>query len=179
MRPSEQPGPDAAQYLDVGRIVAPFGLVGEVKVVPLTDFPERFARMKTVLVGERHTRYRVVHARPHQAQILLTLRGVDDPDAAEALRGEMLRVPIAEAAALAEDQYFWYQIIDLEVVTTAGQTLGKIVDIIRTGANDVYVVRGIRGELLIPAIEDVVKQVDLPAGRLVVELIPGLVDERE
>lgn len=147
--------------------------------MPLTDFPERFAEMKTVLVGEGHRRYRILGARQHRGLVLLRLRGVDDADAAEALRGEVLRVPIAEAVALGEDQYFWYQIIDLEVVTTAGKSLGKIVDIIKTGANDVYVVRGTRGELLIPAIEDVVRAVDLGAGRIVVELIPGLVDDSE
>ncbi len=177
MQPTDRPDRDATEYLDVGRIVAPFGLAGEVRVMPLTDFPERFAEMKSVLVGESRRRYRILHARSARGQVLLKLRGVDDANAAEALRGEILRVPIAEAVALGDDQYFWYQIIDLEVVTTDGQSLGKIVDIIKTGANDVYVVRGVRGELLIPAIEDVVREVDLAAGRMVVELLPGLVDD--
>jgi 16S rRNA processing protein RimM len=177
VEPSSRPGPDSAQYLDVGRIVAPFGLAGELRVMPLTDFPERFAEMKTVLVGESHRRYRVLGARATRGQVLLKLRGVNDVNAAEALRGELLRVPLSEAMELGEGEYFWYQIIDAEVVTTAGQALGKVADIIKTGANDVYVVRGSRGEVLIPAIEDVVREVDVDAGRIVVELIPGLVDD--
>jgi 16S rRNA processing protein RimM len=66
----------------------------------------------------------------------------------------------------------------LEVVTVGGERLGRVADILRTGANDVYIIRGLRGELLIPAIEDVVKVIDVDAGRLVVELMPGLVDDK-
>ena len=176
MRAPEPPEEGAAPFLDVGRVAAPFGLAGEVRVVPLTDFPERFKEMRSVLVGEGHEAYRIVGVRGSRAQVILKLKGVDDANAAGALRGEMLRIPLAEAVSLADGQYFWYQIIDLEVVTMGGERLGRVVDIIRTGANDVYVVRGMRGEVLIPAIEDVIREVDLGAGRLVVELLPGLID---
>jgi 16S rRNA processing protein RimM len=176
---SNQPDTSAVPYLEIGRIVAPFGLAGEARVMPLTDFPERFAELRRVLVGEALKPYVVDRTRAARGQILLKLRGVDDATAAESLRGSLLRIPSAEAVKLPEDQYFWYQIIDLEVFTQAGERLGKVAEILRTGANDVYIVRGHKGDLLLPAIEDVIREVDLEAGRLVVELMPGLRDEKE
>jgi 16S rRNA processing protein RimM len=166
------------QFLDIGRVVAPFGLAGEVRVLSLTDFPQRFAKLRRVLVGDAHRACEIQRTRSARGQVLLKLRGVDDANAAEALRGEILRIPLGEAVSLPDDQFFWYQVIGLEVVTVGGERLGRVADILRTGANDVYIIRGLRGELLIPAIEDVVKVIDVDAGRLVVELMPGLVDDK-
>jgi 16S rRNA processing protein RimM len=164
------------RFLDVGRVIGPFGLAGEVRVFPLTDFPDRFGDLKAVRVGERLRPYGVEAARQARGEILLKLSGVDDATAAESLRGELLRVPLSDAVLPPEDQYYWHQIIDLEVVTIDGEALGRVVEILRTGANDVYIVRGPRGDLLLPAIEDVIREVDLAAGRLVVELLPGLLE---
>lgn len=167
-------GPEPVRFLEIGRILGPYGLSGEVRVAIVTDFPERFTSLKRVRVGERLRPYEVESARLLRGEAILKLRGVEDAAAAEALRGEVLRVPIAEAVTPPAEHYYWHQIIGLEVVTTEGESLGRIAEILRTGANDVYVVQGPRGEVLIPAIEGVVKEIDLEAGRVVVQPLPGM-----
>ncbi len=161
-------------YIAVGRIRRPYGVRGEVKVQFLTDFPERFRDLKTVYIdGEPYT---IERRRFTGDGILLKFAGIDTPEAAAFLRNRLVEVPVSEAVPLPPNTYYYFQILGLEAVTTAGEVLGQVVDIIATGANDVYVVRSAEGrEVLIPAIEDVVKEVDLQANRLVVELLPGLV----
>jgi 16S rRNA processing protein RimM len=83
-------------------------------------------------------------------------------------------VPTAAALQLPKGQFYWHQVIGLRVESTDGQTLGTVRDILETGANDVYIVHGAHGELLLPAIKDVVKQIDPAAGRMLVQLLPGL-----
>jgi 16S rRNA processing protein RimM len=113
--------------------------------------------------------------RLHQGRVLLKLEGCDDRTAAEALRGAFVQVPIEEAIPLDEGEYYEHQIVGLAVWTAKGEALGEVVEILYTGANDVYVVRGLdRSEILIPAIAGVILKVDLEAGRLVVELPEGL-----
>lgn len=161
-------------YLVVARIVSPQGNKGEVKAAIVTDFPERFASTRTVFVGPEHQRYEVEHHRFLDDAVVLKLRGVDTIDQAEGLRGKVVEVPEGEAVRLPPDHYYWHQVIGLRVVTPRGEYLGTIDDILETGANDVYVVHGPRGELLIPAIRQVVKSVDLDRGTVTVELMPGL-----
>jgi 16S rRNA processing protein RimM len=87
----------------------------------------------------------------------------------------LVQIPIEEAMPLGEDEYYVYQIVGLDVWTAEGEYLGRISEVLFTGANDVYVVQGEKGEILIPAIEDVVLEVDLDGGRLTVELMEGLI----
>lgn len=161
-------------YIAVGRICRPYGVRGEVKVQFLTDFPERFKHLKTVYIdGEPYT---IERRRFIADGVLLKFAGIDTPEAAAFLRNRLIEVPVSEAVPLPPGTYYYFQILGLEAVTTAGEVLGRVVDIIATGANDVYIVRSAEGrEVLVPAIEDVVKEVDLQANRLVVELLPGLV----
>ena len=100
---------------------------------------------------------------------------IDDRDRAEELRGRYLRVPGSALAALDEGEYYLFQLMGLAVVTEEGRDLGPVKDILETGANDVYIVDTPTGELLLPAIPDVIKDVDLSAGRITVHLLPGLV----
>lgn len=142
----------------------------------LSDFPDRFAGLESVYIGRMHQPYEVEWTRRHRNQVLLKLTGVETPEQAGALRGALVFVPAAEAVALAEGQYYWHQIIGLDVQTSDGRHLGRISDILRTGSNDVYVVPSGRQELLIPAIEDVVKEIDLQRRRMIVEPMPGMLD---
>jgi 16S rRNA processing protein RimM len=161
---------DPASAVRVGVIATPFGIRGELKVQPLTDFPARFRPGQLLwLQGEPR---RIERSRWDKNDVVVKLEGIETRTQAEGLRGETLMIP--EAAALDSDRYYLHDIIGLRVVDAAGETLGKVEDVLSTGANDVYVVRGDRGELLLPAIDDVVKEVDLAAGRLVVELLEGL-----
>ncbi len=170
---------EAPRHLVIGQVLAPWGRRGEVRVQIMTDFPERFARLQEVLVGEEHRPYRLQSARLHRGNAVLKFEGIDNPEDAAALRGEMLYIPVSEAMPLGEDQYYYYQILGLDVWTREGRHLGRIVDILETGANDVYVVEGEAGEVLIPALADVVQEVDLEGRRMIVTLLPGLVEEEE
>jgi 16S rRNA processing protein RimM len=114
----------------------------------------------------------------HKGRALLKLQGCDDRSTAETLRGYLVQIPIEQAIPLEEGEFFEHQIVGLQVWTSAGEHLGRVEEILYTGANEVYVIRSPqpgRAELLIPAIEDVVLEIDPQAGRLVVELIEGLV----
>ncbi len=173
-RATPPPPQEPVRFLDIGRVLGAHGLSGEIRVAPITDFPERFASLRTVRVGEKLRPYEVESARVVGGEVTLKLRGVDDAAAAQALRGEVLRVPVAEAVVPPEEHYYWHQIIGLEAVTPEGESLGRVTDILQTGANDVYVVEGPRGEVLVPAIEGVVKGIDLNAGRLIVQPLPGM-----
>lgn len=161
-----------AGYVAVARVTGTWGLHGDLKVDILTDFPERFAAGNRVFVGG------VAHViegyRRHRGRPLLKLAGVDSADAAEFLRDRLLQVPETDLHPLGEGEFYHFQVIGLEVRTTAGEFLGQVEQIISTGSNDVYVVRGPRGEVLIPAVDDVVKSVNPAAGRIEVDAVEGL-----
>jgi 16S rRNA processing protein RimM len=168
--PKLDPGYDSTSAVSIGRVVAAHGLRGEVKVEPLTDFPERFERGSRLWLAG--TERAVQSSRWRGRHVYLKLEGVETRDAAEALRGGELRAaprPLAGA-----DRYYLHDIIGLRVEDAKGEALGKVADVLSTGANDVYVVRSERGELLLPAIEDVVREIDVAGGRIVVEVLPGL-----
>ena len=156
----------------MGWIRGPHGTRGELKVSTLTDFPERFELGSELWANG--ARYRVSGVRPHGGGLLVELEGIEMRDQAEALSGALLEVPEQKLASLPDGQYFRFQIIGMEVVDREGRALGRVSDILETGANDVYIARNDEGDLLIPAIDSVVKEIDREAGRIVVELLQGL-----
>jgi 16S rRNA processing protein RimM len=170
--------PDARQppeHLAVGRIVRPHGVRGELRILALSDLFEGIEPSTTIYLGQGKIPAVVSSIRPHKEGYLLTLEGCEDRDTAEQWRGDTVYLAFTDAAALPEDTYFHWQILDLEVKTEEGEILGKVVDIIETGANDVYVVADESGsELLLPAIASVILRVDLEQSRMVVNLLPGL-----
>jgi 16S rRNA processing protein RimM len=163
-------------HVAVGRVVAPHGLRGEIRVQPLTAQSEHFAAGRTLWIEE--TAHEVEASRRQRGFVLLRLSGAASVEAAEALRGSLLSLPESELAPLPEGEYYAYQIIGLEVYDGDGARLGKVVGLFPTGSNDVYVVDGPRGELLLPAIDDVILEVDVPGGKMVVSLMDGLLPER-
>lgn len=170
-----------AGYLAVGQIVGAHGLYGELKVEAYSDFPDRFAPGATLFLGEDLEKVQVTSMRPHKTTLLVQLEAIDDRNEAEEVRGLWLYVPEAEAGELEEGQYWIHDIIGLQVVTVDGTQIGKITDIVATGANDVYVVRPAgkinQGrDVLLPAIADVVERVDLEQGTMVIRLLEGLID---
>ncbi len=151
----------------VGQVGAPWGLRGDVKVQPLTDFPDRFRPGASLWVqGRRHD---VRRSRWSGKVVYLALSDIDGRSAAENLRGALLEVPEGDLTPLPEGHYYRFQVLGLKVHTPEGRSLGRVAEILSTGSNDVYVVRGGPRELLIPALEDVVKEVDLEHGRMVVD----------
>jgi 16S rRNA processing protein RimM len=163
--------------LSVGEIVGAHGIRGEVKVRPDTDFPERLTELPSVWLvapnGAR-TQTRVEQARPHKGGLLVKLDKVSDRTAAEKLRGYALHIDRSLAAPLDEGQFLVDEVIGLVVVTVAGEEVGPVTEVLRTGANDVYVTR--RG--LIPAIQSVIREIDRDAGRIVIEPMEGMLQER-
>ncbi len=163
------------RFLVIGEVLKPHGVRGEVRVLPHTDVPERFTWLETVYLGEENPRPVAVEmARLHQNIVLVKLAGYDDRDAAETLRGELLQVPETEAIPLEEGEYFLYQLEGLAVFSDEGQHLGELTQVLETGANNVFVVSGADGEILLPDIEEVILDIDFENGRITVHLLPGL-----
>jgi len=166
------------RYLAIGRVVRAHGVKGEISVSVLTDFPERFETTEWIYLGDEFeaTAYHLEKYRWHKKNVLLTLAGITDRNQAELLKGQLVQVPIEEAMPLPEGSYCLYQLMGLQVITTDGNNLGCVSDIIETGANDVYVVKKDgQPEILLPAIPDVVKSIDIEQGQMVVDLIDGLI----
>ena len=165
-----------SQYIAIGRFLASWGTHGEIKVEVLTDFPQRFSPQRDVWVN--HKTMTIEGCRWHRGKAILKLVGIDNVESAEKLRGQFLEIPQSQINPLAENEYYQFQILGLDVWTADNEFLGKIERIISTGSNDVYVVSTEDGEVLIPSIEDVVKSVDLDAGRMTVEAIEGLLPKK-
>lgn len=160
----------------IGEIVATFGRRGEVKVLPHTDFHERFERLKDVYTNKGETGGRVLrieNVRYHKGAVLIKFAGIDDISAAEALRGAKIYIRESELMPLAEDEYYVHDILGLDVVTTEGERLGKVRQILRSPANDVYVT----DRAMIPAVKEFVVSIDLCAKKMIVRPVEGLVQE--
>lgn len=174
---SRTPGGEPVRFLVIGRVLGPVGLAGELRARVLTDFPERFTQVQTLYVGDNLHPYRAQNVRLEVGTVLLRLEGVADASAVQALVNQDLQIPIAEAVALPEDQFFWHEIVGLDVIDEDGASLGKVTDVLRTGSNDVFVVRHGSREILLPVIEDVIHAIEPRARRVVVHLLPGILDE--
>lgn len=161
-------------WFQVGQVAGAMGVQGEVKVDLTTDFPDRFKELHTIFAGPEHRPMQVRGARRHHGRVVLALDEVRDRDAAQALLGTALFVPRAEAMPLPEGHFYHDQILGLRVETTTGMLLGTIVEILVTGSNDVYIARGEDRDVLIPALKDVVRSIDLESGLVVVEPVEGL-----
>ncbi len=169
-------------YIIVGRVRRPHGIRGEVRVEILTDYPERLVQHDFLYLAPPQSpdeveQYPFESVRPHKGILLVKLGGVDERDAAEELRGMLVQVPFEEAVPLEEGEYYHFQLIGMDVETETGEWLGRVAEVIATGAHDVYVVRGPRGEVLLPAIEDVILELNTEARKMVVRPLPGMLEE--
>ena len=174
------PGPrsncrDKSGRVPVADIVKAHGLRGEVEVELQTDFPERMAEAGSVVVsGSRHGQARALRVESVRLTVgtraLVKFEGVDDVDQARELRGCTVLLNRDDVPPPPEGAYYYFQIVGLRVVTTGGKELGRVVEVIRTGANDVYATE----EALIPAVDNVIKRIDLERGEMLVEEVEGL-----
>jgi len=173
--------PLPVEWVTIGKITAPHGVRGEVRVLPLTEFPDRFRDLKRVYLslGDRRRECTVdgVKSLP-RGLFLLKLEGVDSRDEADRWRGADVQVPRSEAVPLPPGRYYVFELVGARVVTKEGALLGRLRDVITTAANDVYVVSGEDGrEILIPAVKHVVLSIDVGEGVVVVDPPPGLLEE--
>lgn len=160
------------ERLVVGRVVKPHGIRGEVVLDVLTDVPERFEPGARVAVGARALT--VESARRHQGRLLVKFAEVPDRNGAEELRGAALTVDESEAAPLAEGSYYPWQLEGFDVVDTTGATLGTFARAEEGVANDLWVVRTGAREVLVPAVKEIVVDVDLDARRIMLDPPEGL-----
>jgi 16S rRNA processing protein RimM len=165
---------DSPSYLVIGQVQSARGIAGELRVTILSSDPERFRLLDKVYLGDDLVAFSVKRARLHLGKALLQLEGIDDRDTAEQWSGAYVYVTAEDAVPLGEDEYYYYQIEGLAVVTEQGENLGHVTQVLPTGANDVYIVVGDGGEVLIPAIKSCILRVDLEARVMTVHLLEGL-----
>ena len=164
------------EYLVVGFLRRPHGVKGEMLMDIHTDFPERLKTGMSLYVGDQYQPMVVASRRSHASGMLVRFRGIKSPEEAGLFRNTWVYVPTANRPSLPEGEYYHHQLIGLNVVTDEGRILGTVVDIIETGANDVYVVRDADGdEVLLPAIPPVILDVQLADRRMRVHLLDGLI----
>jgi len=162
-------------YLTVGFLRRPHGLRGEIVMDLHTDFPERLKRGRKLLVSEEHKLLTIEGVREHQKGVLIKFNGIDTPEDAGQFRNQWVYVKASDVPPLPEGQLYQHELLGMQVVDEDANQLGELVEIIKTGANDVYVVRDADGrEILLPVIPSVILDLD-PARRLIrVHLLEGL-----
>ena len=166
------------EYIEIGQIVNTNGLKGVVKVNPFTDDISKFEELKYVYIQLKSElkKVKIEQVRYNKNQVLLKLEGIDSIEEAEKYRNFYLKTEKESQEDLGEDTYYIVDLIGLDVYSDKNEYLGKIEDVFPTGSNDVYVVKDNLGkQILIPAIVDVVKEVDLKNKKMIINLIPGLI----
>jgi 16S rRNA processing protein RimM len=165
--------------ITIGKAVKPFGVRGEIKVEPMTDFPGRFkdlGRVYLVSPAGKEIVREVKSVRYVGEAPVLLFDGYDSPEKAKALNGWFIKVPEEETLPLPEGQYYWYEIIGMDVLSEGGEKLGSIVEVFQTGSNDVYVMKHGRREVYLPATKEVIKQIDRETKRMVIHVMDGLME---
>lgn len=166
------------KYFEVGQIVNTFGVKGMLKVKPFTDDANRFEELKKVYIckKEKLEEVEIEEVKYHKDMVLLKVKGIDDMNEAEKVKGLYLKIDRKNAKKLPKDTYFIADLLGLQVYSDKEELLGKVEDIFRTGANDVYVVKDEKGkQLLLPGIPEVIKEIDLEKEKIIVHLLKGLV----
>jgi len=165
------------QLLEIGQIVNTYGIKGYLKVVPYTDDITRFEQLETIYIETKKVlkEFAIEEVKYSKNLVLLKLKGIDDINVAEEYKNCYLKIDREKAVELPEDTYFIVDLIGLEVYSDENVLLGNIVDVFPTGSNDVYVVKDELGkQILLPAIADVIKSVDIDNKKMIVHLIAGL-----
>ena len=164
-------------YFEIGQIVNTYGIKGFLKVVPFTDDAKRFEKLKSVYIELKGQKEEAIieEVKYSKNLVLLKIKGIDTIEQAEKYKNATLKIDRENAVELPENTYFVVDLIGLDVYTLEGENLGKVEDIFKTGSNDVYVVKDSLGkQILLPAIESVIKQVDLKNSKIIVNLLEGL-----
>ncbi len=174
--------PDTGEplYLTVGSLRRPHGVHGEMLMQVLTDFPERFKAKMKVFVGASRQPLTLQGIRIHQQGLLVKFEGIDTPEDAGHFRNQDVYVTAADRPGLPKGQYYHHELLGFDVVTEDGASIGRLTEILQTGANDVYVVtRPGSRDVLLPNIPTVILGLDAPRRILRVRLLSGLLDESE
>ena len=165
-------------FLEIGQIVNTFGIKGMVKIKPFTDDIRRFDDLKKVYIENNKSRkeYEIEEVKYHKEMVLIKFKGVETVEQAELLRNYYLKVKREDEPELEEGTYYIVDLIGLDVYSDDGKLLGKLDDIFNTGSNDIYVVKDELGkQILLPAISDVVKDINLEEKKIIVHILNGLI----
>lgn len=165
--------------LEIGQIVNTFGIKGEVKVKPFTDDIKRFDKLKKINIEQKNNKkeYEIENIKYHKDMVILKLKGIDQIEQAELLRNSYLKINRNEEEPLEENTYYIVDLLGLSVYTEEGILLGILDDIYNTGSNDIYVVKDELGkQTLLPAIQDVIKKIDIENQKIIVHVMKGLLD---
>ena len=166
------------QELEIGQIVNTFGIKGMVKVVPFTDDITRFDNLKKVYVKTKREQkaYQIEEVKYHKNMVLIKFQGIENPEDAALLKNAYLLVDRKDAIPLPENSYYIVDLLGLEVYTDENVLLGILDDIYNTGSNDIYVVKDEKGkQILLPAISEVIKNIDIENKKITVHLLNGLI----
>lgn len=153
------------QKVIIGRIGAPHGVRGEVRIVPLTDFPDRFSNLKSIFIDDQ-TKLEIENVKYNKQFIILKFKELDNRNDIESLKGKLIKVDRKDVPPLAPGEYYSFDIIGLDVYNEKNESLGKIEQILKTGSNDVYVANHAGKQTLIPALKKVVTNIDIEVGRM-------------
>lgn len=166
------------EYFGIGQIVNTSGLKGILKIKPFTDDIKKFSNLKTIYIKTKSglTEFKIEQVRYVKNMVMLKLAGIDTVEEAEKYRNLYIKILRDQEEELEEGSYYVVDILGCKVNTDANQELGKIVDVFQTGSNDVYVVKDEQGkQILLPAIKQVIKNVDIKNKIITVHLLEGLV----
>ncbi|MCT4544201.1 MAG: ribosome maturation factor RimM [Vallitalea sp.] len=166
-------------YFNIGKIVNTHGIRGEVKVIPLTDEPSRFELLEYVYIdtNKKIDKYTIKNIKYFKNMIIIKFEEIEDMNHAEALKQSIIKIPRELALPLQEDEYYIQDLIGIKVSTEDGKYLGILEDVIITGSNDVYLVKDDNNkEVLIPALKECIKKVDMKNKIMIVSLLEGLID---
>ncbi len=170
---------ESQELIKIGKITGTHGYKGTVKVELLTDFPQRFKNMQKVKISQRNTvsELTIEACNSHHGKLLIKFKGIDTIEEAVKYRNAFLNVSADEIYPLPEGSYYHFQLIGMKVYDLEIGYLGQLIDILETGANDVYVIKSeVYEEILIPAIKEVIREVDLSSLSMQVKLLPGLLE---
>ena len=166
------------EFLEIGQIVNTFGIKGMVKVKPFTDDITRFDDLEKVYVESNKNKkeYEIEEVKYHKDMVLIKFRGVDKVEEAELLRNSYLKVNRNDEPNLEDGTYYIVDLLGLDVYSDEGNLLGKVEDIFNNGSCDIYAIKDELGkQLLLPAISDVIKEINLEEKRIVVHILKGLI----
>lgn len=163
-------------YIKVGKIVNTHGVKGYLKCVPLTDNMERFEELKFIYTEKDNAKRSIIDVWYRNNMVYILLENINDMNTAETFRDSYISILEDQLRELPEDSYYLFDLEGMEVYSDDGEYLGVIKDIFQTGANDVYEIVNNNKSFLIPAVKDVVKEVNITDKKMVINVIEGLLE---